>query len=370
MLALSKAKKIVVKIGTSLIAPHTGIDEKAIAGLSADIADLKKAGKEVLLVSSGAVGAGLTKMGIGVRPKTLPELQAAASIGQAALMHAYEKAFANENILVSQVLLTHDDLQNRKRYLNAKATLAQLLTWGIVPIINENDTIASDEIRFGDNDTLAALVVNLVVADLLVILTDQEGLHTADPRLNPEAFLIREADASDPRLKAMAGGPGDVFSRGGMLTKILAAERAARSGAHTIICSGKNKKILSLILLEGQLRGTFLQASTPPTAARKRWLADQLKPKGKAWVDRGAEKALRNGASLLPVGVWKIEGDFDRGDLIVCINDENREVGRGLVNYSVEETRRIIGKSSDMIEDILGYSEGTELIHRDNLVLL
>ena len=362
MLALSKAKKIVVKIGTSLIAPHTGIDEKAIAGLSADIAELKKAGKEVLLVSSGAVGAGLTKMGIGVRPKNLQELQAAASIGQA--------AFANENILVSQVLLTHDDLQNRKRYLNAKATLAQLLTWGIVPIINENDTIASDEIRFGDNDTLAALVVNLVVADLLVILTDQEGLYTADPRLNPEAFLIREADASDPKLKAMAGGPGDAFSRGGMLTKILAAERAARSGAHTIICSGKNKKILSLILLAGQLQGTFLQASTPPTAARKRWLADQLKPKGKAWVDRGAEKALRNGASLLPVGVWKIEGDFDRGDLIVCINDENREVGRGLVNYSVEETRRIIGKSSDMIEDVLGYSEGTELIHRDNLVLL
>jgi len=305
-----------------------------------------------------------------MRPKTLPELQAAASIGQAALMHTYEKIFAETNNLVAQVLLTHDDLQNRKRYLNAKATLEQLLAWGIVPIINENDAVVSDEIRFGDNDTLAALVVNLVVADLLVILTDQEGLYTADPRLDSQASLVQEALATDPKLKAMAGGPGHAFSRGGMLTKILAAERAARSGARTVICSGKTKNVLSLLLLENRPMGTLLQAHLPMQAARKRWLADQLKPKGKVWIDRGAELALQSGASLLPVGVYKIEGQFERGDLIVCINDDHQEIGRGLSNYSAEEARRIIGKPSHKIVDILGYSEGEELIHRDNFTLL
>lgn len=367
---LSQVKRIVVKVGTSLIAPHTGIDEETIAHLSHDIVTLKKADKEVLLVSSGAVGAGLTKLGLTMRPKTLPELQAAASIGQAALMHTYEKIFAETNNLVAQVLLTHDDLQNRKRYLNAKATLEQLLAWGIVPIINENDVVVSDEIRFGDNDTLAALVVNLVVADLLVILTDQEGLYTADPRLDSQALLVQEALATDPKLKGMAGGPGHAFSRGGMLTKILAAERAARSGARTIICSGKTKNVLSLLLLENRPMGTLLQAHLPLQAARKRWLADQLKPKGKVWVDRGAELALQSGASLLPVGVHKIEGQFERGDLIVCVNDDHQEIGRGLTNYSAEEARRIIGKSSHKIIEILGYSEGEELIHRDNFTLL
>jgi glutamate 5-kinase len=298
------------------------------------------------------------------------ELQAAAAVGQMGLVQVYESCFRQHGLHTAQVLLTHADLADRQRYLNARSTLLTLLALGIIPVINENDTVVTDEIRFGDNDTLAALVTNLVEADCLVILTDQEGLYTDDPRRNPQATLIRSAQAGEPGLEELAGGTGSTIAKGGMLTKVLAAKRAARSGARTVIASGNEPDVL-VRLAAGEAIGTLLSAQTTPLAARKQWLADHLQVAGRLGLDAGAAKALRSGGkSLLPVGVKSVEGEFERGAVVACLSPEGAEIARGLVNYSAQESRRIAGRASNEIEAILGYIDEAELIHRDNLVLL
>jgi len=367
---LSNARRFVVKVGSSLVTNRgEGLDVAAMANWVAQIATLRAAGKEVVLVSSGAIAEGMQRLGWRKRPGAMHELQAAAAVGQMGLVQAYESCFRDHGIRTAQVLLTHADLADRQRYLNARSTLRTLIALGVVPVINENDTVVTDEIR-GDNDTLASLVANLIEADVLVILTDQQGLYTADPRKDPAATLVHEARAGEPQLEAMAGGAGSLIGRGGMLTKVLAAKGAARSGAHTVIASGHEADVL-VRLGRGEATGTLLHADTAPLAARKTWLAAHVQVTGRLVLDAGAVRALAaGGKSLLPIGVKAVEGEFDRGAVVACVAPDGREIARGLVNYSAAESRRILGKPSGEIETILGYVDEPELIHRDNLVLL
>ena len=365
------ARCLVIKIGSSLLTNNgAGLDREAIAGWVAQIAALKRQDKLILLVSSGAIAEGLQRLGWKRRPHALHELQAAAAVGQMGLVQVYESCFREHGLATAQILLTHDDLAERKRYLNARSTLRTLLALNVIPVINENDTVVTDEIKFGDNDTLGALVTNLVEADALIILTDQAGLYTADPRKDATATLVQEAAAGAPEIEQMAGGAGSHIGSGGMLTKVIAAKRAARSGAHTVIVSGREPNVL-LRLAEGEAVGTTLLADTPTLAARKQWLADHLQIRGKVTLDPGAVKALlQEGKSLLPIGVTELSGSFERGAVVALLDGAGREIARGLINYSADETRKILRKPSSEIETILGYVDEFELIHRDNLVLL
>ena len=368
---LENAQRLVVKIGSSLLTSHgEGLDHSALSRWAEQVAELRSMGREVVLVSSGAIAAGMQRLGWKKRPHALHELQAAAAIGQMGLIQAYESCFRTHHLMTSQVLLTHEDLADRKRYLNARSTLRTLLGLGVIPIINENDTVAIDEIRFGDNDTLAALVTNLIEAHVLIILTDQAGLYNRDPRKHPDAELVSEARADDPTLETMAGGVGNVYARGGMLTKVLAARRAARSGAHTAIACGHEERVLTR-LISGETIGTRIVADRPTLAARKQWLADHLQVRGALLLDAGAVRALKlQGKSLLPIGVHEVSGEFERGEVVSCLDESRSEIARGLVNYSAAETRRILRTPSSNIESKLGYVDEPELIHRDNLVLL
>jgi glutamate 5-kinase len=368
--ALISTRRCVIKIGSALITSDgQGLDTRAIADWAEQMARVRARGVEIVLVTSGAVAAGMQRLGRKTRPHALHELQAMAAVGQMGLVQAYESAFQRHGLHTAQVLLTHDDLSNRRRYLNARTTLRTLLDLGVVPVVNENDTVATEEIRFSDNDTLAALVTNLAEADLLLILTDQEGLHERDPRIDRAAKLIAEGVAGDAALADMAGGSG-IIGRGGMRTKLLAAEKAARSGAATVIASGRVENVFARVL-DGENIGTFLRASQERIAARKQWLAGQVQVRGRLQLDAGAVKVIReSGKSLLPVGVKAIDGLFTRGEVVSCTDLQGREVARGLVNYSADEARRIMGQSSSKIESILGYVDEPELIHRDNLVLL
>jgi glutamate 5-kinase len=366
----ASCRRWVVKIGSALLTNDgQGLAVDAIAGWVEQIAGLRQAGREVLLVSSGAVAEGMTRLGWTRRPHALHELQAAAAVGQMGLIQAYESRFQTFGLHTAQVLLTHEDLANRQRYLNARSTLRTLLGLGVIPVVNENDTVTTEEIRLGDNDTLAALVTNLIEADLLILLTDQGGMYEADPRKDPAARLIAEADADDAMLETMAAASGGALGRGGMQTKLGAARRAARSGAMTLVAPGREPDILQRIAA-GEPLGTRLYPSSAPLAARKRWLAGQLQVRGRLQLDAGATQVLCGaGRSLLPVGVVGIEGRFERGDLVACIGDDGREIARGLVNYSAIESGQIIGQPSSRIEELLGYVDEPELIHRDNLVL-
>jgi len=377
---LADAKCIVIKVGSSLVTNNgEGLDQAAIAAWARQIAELvqPKEGlssqltqRQVVLVSSGAVAEGMQRLGWKKRPTAVNELQAAAAVGQMGLVQMYESCFSQHELHTAQVLLTHADLADRKRYLNARSTLRTLLSLGVIPIINENDTVVTDEIRFGDNDTLASLVANLIEADALVILTDQAGLYSADPRKNPDAKFVQHAVAGDATLEQMAGGAGSSVGTGGMLTKILAAKRAARSGAHTIIASGREPAVL-VRLATGEVVGTHLRSEQGKMLAKKQWMADHLRVSGQLKLDAGAVKVLcTEGKSLLPVGVTAVEGHFERGDVVACIDEQGKEVARGLVNYSSSEAGRILRKSSSEIEAILGYMDEAELIHRDNLILL
>ncbi len=368
---LGRSRRWIVKIGSALLTNDgRGLDRAAIDAWVQQLSQLRLQGLELILVSSGAVAEGMNRLGWSRRPHAIHELQAAAAVGQMGLVQAYESCFQAHGLHTAQVLLTHEDLADRSRYLNARSTLRTLLRLGVVPVVNENDTVATEEIRFGDNDTLAALVANLVEADLLVILTDQEGLYDADPRGNPGASLVAEGRAGDPALEAMAGATGGVLGRGGMITKVRAAARAGRSGTSTIITSGRRPGVLQSVAA-GEAVGTVLGAAKEPLAARKQWLAGQLKVGGRLQLDSGAVRVLREaGRSLLPVGVVGVEGDFERGELVACTAPDGTEVARGLVNYSAEEARRIMGQPSDRIEQLLGYVDEPELIHRDDFVLL
>ena len=367
----TEARRLVVKVGSSLVTNDgQGLDHAALARWAEQIAELKRRDKDVVLVSSGAVAEGMQRLGWKRRPNALHELQAAAAVGQMGLIEAYESCFRKHGLRTAQVLLTHEDLADRKRYLNARSTVRTLLGLGVIPVINENDTVATDEIRFGDNDTLAALVTNLIEADALVILTDQPGLYTKDPRRHPDAELVNEARAGDANLEKMAGGAGSHIGSGGMLTKVLAAKRAARSGAGTIIASGREPDVL-VRLASGEAIGTQLIAETLTLAARKQWMADHLQVRGKLKLDDGAVRALRTeGKSLLPIGVFEAAGEFERGEVVSCLDSQDREVARGLVNYGSADTRKILRSPSREIEARLGYVDEPELIHRDNLVLL
>ncbi len=368
---IAQARTLVVKVGSSLVTNEgRGLDAAAIARWAAQVAALREMGRRVVLVSSGAIAEGMQRLGWSRRPRAMHELQAAAAVGQMGLVQCYESCFRGHGLHTAQVLLTHADMADRQRYLNARSTLRTLLDMGVIPVINENDTVVTDEIKLGDNDTLGALVTNLIEADALVILTDQAGLYDSDPRKNRSARLIEKADALDPGLEAMAGGTGSALAKGGMLTKVRAARRAARSGAHTVIASGREPDVL-LRLARGERIGTLLAAGTVPLAARKQWLADHLTLSGRVRLDPGAVRALtRDGKSLLPVGVVEVSGDFVRGEVVGVVDAESRELARGLINYSAEESRRIMGRPSGEIEAILGYVDEPELIHRDNLVLL
>ncbi|HEY8570590.1 glutamate 5-kinase [Microbulbifer sp.] len=368
---LSTSKRWVIKIGSALLTDNgRGVNRAAIHNWAGQISTLRRQGIEVLLVSSGAVAAGMDRLGWRKRPESIHQLQAAAAVGQSHLVQVYEHAFGQYDCRTAQILLDHDDLSNRTRYLNARSTLRTLLSLGAVPIINENDTVVTDEIRFGDNDTLGALVANLVEADVLLILTDADGLFTEDPRDNPNAELVREAVATDPRLVAMAGGSRSGLGRGGMSTKVRAAQLAARSGARTVIVGGSAEAVIERVAA-GEELGTLLMPEADPLTARKRWLAGQLQVRGKLYLDVGAERALRSqGKSLLPVGVVGIDGRFHRGDLVSCVNAGGEEIARGLVNYDSGEAARICGQSSERIVELLGYRDDDELIHRDNLILL
>lgn len=363
--------RLVVKVGSSLVTNDgRGMDLQAVGQWCEQIAALRRAGKEVVLVSSGAIAEGMARLGWKRRPSEMHELQAAAAVGQMGLAQAYEGAFAAYGLKTAQILLTHEDMADRLRYLNARSTLLALFKFGIVPIVNENDTVATDEIKVGDNDTLGALVANLVEADALIILTDQSGLYDQDPRHNPNARLITRAQANDSSLVAMAGGAGSHIGKGGMLTKVLAAQRAAKSGASTIIASGREPNVLTR-LAEGEPIGSALLASEPIWSARKQWMADHLRLRGRLILDAGATKALtKDGKSLLAVGVRGVEGIFEPGDVVACIDPDGKECARGLINYSSSDTRRIMGKSSNQFAQILGEVTESELIHRDNLVVL
>ncbi len=365
------ARRWVVKIGSALLtADGRGLDRSSMAVWVEQMVALREAGVELVLVSSGAVAAGMSQLGWNARPKSIHELQAAAAVGQMGLVRAWESSFAEHSRHTAQILLTHDDLSDRKRYLNARSTLRTLLDLGVVPVINENDTVVTDEIRFGDNDTLAALVANLVEADLLVILTDRDGMFDADPRNNPDARLIFEARADDPRLDGAAGSSGGALGRGGMQTKLRAARLAARSGAHTVIIGGRIERVLDR-LKAGERLGTLLAPEQGMLAARKQWLAGHLQMRGTLVLDAGAVAALtHHHRSLLPVGVKSVVGNFRRGEMVVCVDREGREIARGLVNYSSAEAQKIVGHPSEQIEQLLGYVDEPELVHRDNLILV
>jgi glutamate 5-kinase len=371
MKAVANASRLVIKVGSSLVTDEgRGLDHEAVGRWASEIATLRAAGKEIVLVSSGAIAEGMKRLGWSVRPRAIHELQAAAAVGQMGLVQAYESAFGNFGLRTAQVLLTHEDLADRRRYLNARTTMRTLLALGVIPIINENDTVTTEEIRVGDNDTLGALVTNLIEADVLVLLTDQPGLYTADPRRDPSATLVREARAGDPALEAMAGGAGSTIGKGGMLTKVLAAKRAARSGASTVIASGREANVLTR-LAEGEAIGSELVAQMQTLAARKQWLADHVQLAGRLQLDPGAVRALtREGKSLLPIGVVAVDGAFQRGEVVGCFGPDGLEIARGLVNYDAAEASRILRRPSSEIESILGYVDEPELIHRDNLVLL
>ncbi|MCO5119761.1 MAG: glutamate 5-kinase [Burkholderiaceae bacterium] len=361
---------MVVKVGSSLVTNDgAGLDEAAVGEWARQLALLRSQGKEVLMVSSGAVAEGMLRLGWTVRPSEVPALQAAAAVGQMGLAQIYESAFRRVGLPTAQILLTHDDLSDRKRYLNARSALQTLLRLGVVPIINENDTVVTDEIKVGDNDTLAALVTNLLEADLLVILTDQQGLYTADPRRDAGARLLVAVAAGDPALAAMAGGAGTAIGTGGMATKVAAARRASASGADTLIASGREPDLLPR-LAAGEMIGTQFLAGTARLAARKQWLAGQLQLAGSLTLDAGAVRALvHGGRSLLPIGVVAVSGDFGRGDVVACLDPQGREIARGLANYSASQTRRIMRRPSAEIRDLLGFVEEPELVHRSNMVL-
>ena len=368
---IQKAKRLIVKVGSSLVTNDgKGLDSAAIANWAAQIAQLRLLGKEVVLVSSGAIAEGMQRLGFDKRPTGIHELQACAAVGQMGLAQIYETSFRKHDLRTAQVLLTHADLADRERYLNARSTLFTLLRFGVVPIINENDTVVTDEIKFGDNDTLGALVANLIEGDALIILTDQKGLFSADPRRDPAAQFVCEAKAGDPALEAMAGGAGSGIGRGGMLTKVLAAKRAATSGAHTVIAWGREDQVLTR-LAAGEAIGTQLTAQTAQLTARKQWMADHLQTAGKVVLDPGAvQKLSAEGKSLLPIGVIALHGEFGRGDVITCVGEDGRAIARGITNYTSSETRRIMRRPSSEILSILGFVEEPELIHRDNMVLL
>jgi glutamate 5-kinase len=367
---ITNTNRWVVKIGSALLTNDgRGLNQQGIATWVEQLALLRRQGHELILVSSGAVAEGMSRLGWSSRPRELHQLQAAAAVGQMGLVQAYESHFQRHGMHTAQVLLTHDDLSNRGRYLNARSTLRTLLDLGVIPIINENDTVVTDEIRFGDNDTLGALVANLIEADLLVILTDQAGMCDKDPRQHPEAKLIHQTSANAPGLEAMASGAGGALGRGGMLTKVRAARLAARSGSATVIAAGREENIL-LRLAAGEELGTLFVADQEPIAARKQWLAGHLQVRGTLTLDGGAVRVLReSGKSLLPVGVKGLSGAFLRGEMVSCVDEAGREVARGLVNYSAQDTRRIQGQPSSRIEELLGYVGEPELIHRDNLIL-
>ncbi|MBL6750837.1 MAG: glutamate 5-kinase [Nevskia sp.] len=367
---LKTSRRWVVKVGSSLVtARGRGLDRAAIGDWCAQIAALRAQGHQVAMVSSGAVAEGMARLGLSKRPATLHGLQAAAAVGQMGLVRAYEAAFETHGVRAAQVLLTHEDVSDRGRYLNARGTLKTLIELGVVPVVNENDTVATDEIRLGDNDTLAALTVNLLEAEVLVILTDQEGLYDSDPRLNPEARLVSEVPLSDARLITMAGDSKGELGRGGMRTKLTAAHWAARSGAATVIAHGRAPEAL-LRIARGESIGSLLQPAQTVMAARKRWIAGQLQVRGRLSLDAGAARVLREqGRSLLPVGVTRVEGSFERGDLVLCLDPQGHEVARGLVNYSAAEAVRVLGVPSAEIPARLGYPGEPELIHRDNLVV-
>ena len=364
------AKRLVIKIGSALLTNNgSGLDRAAIDGWVEQINQLLVAGKEIVLVSSGSVAEGIVRLGWKQRPETIHELQAAAAVGQMGLIQTYESSFQRFDRLTAQILLDHDDLASRQRYLNARSALQTLISLNVIPIVNENDTVVTDEIRFGDNDSLAALVANLIDADLLVILTDKDGLYSANPDVNSDATLISEAMASDTSLDALAGGSASGLGRGGMVTKLQAARLAERSGCSTVIVGGSNNNIITAVA-DGENVGTLLTASQQPIAARKQWLAGHLQAKGQLLLDAGAVKVLTGqGRSLLAVGVTDVLGHFTRGDLVSCIDSNGQEIARGLVNYNSDEARRIKGQSTEAIADILGYLEDDELIHRDNMVI-
>ena len=367
---ISNAKRLVIKVGSALLTNDgAGIDRQAIDAWVEQIAKLLSAGKEVVLVSSGAVAEGLVRLGIDTRPESIHMLQSAAAVGQMGLIQTYETSFRRFDRQTAQILLDHDDMANRERYLNARSVIQTLMELNVVPIVNENDTVVTDEIRFGDNDRLAALVANLIDADALVILTDKDGMFDANPDENKDAQLITQALASDSILDALAGSSNGALGRGGMQTKLEAARLASRSGCNTVIAGGRNQDILTRIC-EGENLGTLLQAGQTPIAARKQWLAGQLQVKGRLVLDDGAAKVLRQqGRSLLAVGVTQVSGEFTRGELVSCEDSSGQEVARGLVNYNADETRLIQGKSTEEIATILGYCDDDELIHRDNMVV-
>ncbi|KAF0812397.1 Glutamate 5-kinase [Andreprevotia sp. IGB-42] len=368
---IQSAHRLVVKVGSSLVTNEgRGLDHAALARWAAEIAELRRLGKDVVLVSSGAVAEGVARLGWTEKPASIHEKQAAAAVGQMGLCQAYESAFRQHGLKTAQVLLTHEDMADRTRYLNARSTLLTLLSLGVVPIINENDTVVTAEIKFGDNDTLGALVTNLIEGDALIILTDQQGLFTADPRSDPTATLIKEAVAGTQELEAMAGGAGSSVGTGGMFTKVIAAKRAARSGAATVIASGREANVLTR-LASGEAIGTQLIAQTTPLAAKKQWIADHLQIRGRLVLDAGAVHALREkGSSLLPIGVVTAEGEFQRGDVVRCIGPDHIEIARGIVNYSSQDARKIARLPTGQIEAALGYIDEPELIHRDNLVVV
>lgn len=368
---LAQAQRIVVKIGSALLTNDgQGLDVDRIGDWVEQIAQLRAMGKEVVLVSSGSIAAGMKRLGFTKRPKQVNELQASAAVGQMELVGVYESHFVKHGLHTAQILLTHDDLSNRRRYLNARSALRTLLSLGAIPIVNENDTVVTDEIRFGDNDTLGALVANLVEADLLIILTDQQGLFDKNPRDHADAKLISHALASDDRLESMASGGAGLLGSGGMLTKVKAASLAARSGADTLIASGREGQVVSR-LVQGELLGTWLQPEQERLVARKQWLAGHLKTRGTLTLDKGAVRALRaGGSSLLSVGVKDASGDFTRGEMVICVSESGELVARGLVNYSVAESLKLLGQPSSKIGQILGYEGEPELIHRDDLVIL
>lgn len=368
---MGKIKTIVIKIGSALITNGgKGLDHQAIGKWAEQMAQLRLSGIDVVLVSSGAMAEGIKRLGLKKRPTSIHILQASAAVGQMGLVQAYEVCFNKHNIHSAQVLLTHEDLANRQRYLNARSTLKTLLEFGVVPVVNENDTVATDEIRFGDNDTLGALVANLVEADLLIILTDQQGLYDSNPVNNPNARLIEKADADDERLTQFAEPTAGALGRGGMQTKVVAAQKAARSGTHTVIAYGRELDIIKRVV-KGEKVGTFLQAGKGHLIARKQWLAGHLRCAGELLLDEGAVRVLKqSGASLLPIGVKEVRGDFKRGEVVACFSNEGKEFARGLVNYPADEARKIIGHPSSKIVELLGYEDDEELVHRDNLILL
>ena len=366
----TKAKKIIIKLGSSIITNDgKGIDEAFLSNFAADISLLAKK-MQVVIVSSGAIAAGLKKLGILRRPSELSELQAAAAVGQMDLIRSFEKEFSKVSMICAQVLLTHDDLSDRKRYLNARSTLNNLLEKNVIPIINENDTVSNEEIKFGDNDNLAALTANLLEADYLILLTDQDGLYSDDPRKNSNVTLLSHISVNDKILDEVAKATTSSVGRGGMYTKILAARRASLSGTHTIIANGKNRKVFSN-LLNDSVSGTFIQSEERQLDARKKWLAGQLKSKGTLIIDDGAKNAIVNsGKSLLSVGITDVKGKFDRGDLVQCISSSGQEVAKGLINYSSSEVGKVLGQPSDKMESLLGYVNESSVIHRNNLVVL